>query len=176
MRGYAVRWFDSICCFLGIRVNDFDTCRIAADTLVALCSDCDGSRFAVCLSVTTSSSGISIDEYLRELLTPAEASIPRLAGIEMHGDSVPAGSVGGDLFEYINFQYEYDIEARIANAVELSQDLLDRGPLDAPDCNFADDYMDWLRLQPSYRIELEPAYREIRSLEKARIAENLGGL
>jgi hypothetical protein len=35
---------------------------------------------------------------------PVEGAIPRLAGSEMYGNSVPAGTVGGDLFEYINFQ------------------------------------------------------------------------
>ena len=34
----------------------------------------------------------------------------------MFGNSVPAGTVGGDLFEYINFQQRYDIDARIARA------------------------------------------------------------
>jgi hypothetical protein len=55
----------------------------------------------------------SIGEYLRERLMPVEGSIPRLPGIEMYGDSIPAGTVGGDLFEYINFQQRYDLDARI---------------------------------------------------------------
>ena len=46
----------------------------------------------------------SIDEYLRERLMPVEGAIPHIAGIEMYGNSIPAGTVGGDLFEYINFQ------------------------------------------------------------------------
>ncbi len=46
----------------------------------------------------------SIDDYLRRRLMPVEGAIPYLQGIEMYGNSVPAGSVGGDLFEYINFQ------------------------------------------------------------------------
>jgi hypothetical protein len=33
--------------------------------------------------------------------------------IERFGDSIPAGTVGGDLSEYINFQQRYDIDARI---------------------------------------------------------------
>ncbi len=44
-----------------------------------------------------------IDEYLRERLMPVEGAIPHIAGIEMFGNSIPAGTVGGDLFEYINF-------------------------------------------------------------------------
>jgi hypothetical protein len=44
-----------------------------------------------------------IDEYLRERLMPLGGTIPRLPGIEMYGNSIPVGTVGGDLFEYINF-------------------------------------------------------------------------
>jgi len=50
----------------------------------------------------------SIDEYLRERLMPVEGAIPHIPGIEMFGNSIPAGTVGGDLFEYINFQQRYD--------------------------------------------------------------------
>ena len=39
----------------------------------------------------------TIDEYLRKRLMPVEGAIPRLAGIDMYGNSIPAGSVGGDL-------------------------------------------------------------------------------
>jgi hypothetical protein len=56
----------------------------------------------------------SIDEYLRKRLMPVEGAIPHLDGIEMFGNSIPAGKVGGDLFEYINFQQRYNIDARIA--------------------------------------------------------------
>jgi hypothetical protein len=41
----------------------------------------------------------NIDEYLRERLMPVEGAIPHIAGIEMFGNSIPAGTVGGDLFE-----------------------------------------------------------------------------
>ena len=54
----------------------------------------------------------SIDEYLRKRLVPVEGAIPHVQGIEMYGNSIPAGAVGGDLFEYINFQQRYDIDAR----------------------------------------------------------------
>jgi hypothetical protein len=49
----------------------------------------------------------SIDEYLRKRLMPVEGAIPHVQGIEMYGNSIPAGAVGGDLFEYINFQQRY---------------------------------------------------------------------
>jgi hypothetical protein len=32
----------------------------------------------------------SIDEYLRKRLMPAEGAIPRVQGIEMYGNSIPA--------------------------------------------------------------------------------------
>lgn len=46
----------------------------------------------------------SIDEYRRKRLMPVEGTIPHVQGIEMYGNSIPAGTVGGDLSEYINFQ------------------------------------------------------------------------
>jgi serine phosphatase RsbU (regulator of sigma subunit) len=128
------------------------------------------------MSEASTATGSRIDEYLRDRLMPVEGEIPHLPGIEMYGDSIPAETVGGDLFEYINFQHRYDIDARITSALKLSKDFLRPNPPDAPDCSSADDYMQWLRLRPDYRIELEPAYREVRSLERARVAENLAGL
>src|SRR5690348_15466453 len=53
--------------------------------------------------MTTRPTDLSIDEYLRQRLMPVEGSIPHISGIEMYGNSVPVESVGGDLFEYINF-------------------------------------------------------------------------
>jgi hypothetical protein len=69
----------------------------------------------------TTSSLSGIDAYLRERLMPVEGVIPHLAGIEMYGDSIPAGTVGGDLFEYINFQQRHDIDTRIEQALKLSK-------------------------------------------------------
>jgi len=126
--------------------------------------------------MATSSAGISIDEYLRDRLMPVQGEIPRLAGIEMYGDSIPAGKVGGDLFEYINFQHRYDIDRRIANALRLSSGFLKPGPPGAADCSTGDDHLEWLKSRPDYRAELEDAYRQVRSLEQARVAENLAGL
>jgi hypothetical protein len=39
----------------------------------------------------------SFDEYLLKRLMPVEGMIPHLEGIEMYGNSIPAGAVGGDL-------------------------------------------------------------------------------
>src|SRR6478672_5881246 len=118
----------------------------------------------------------SIDEYLRKRLMPVEGAIPHLSGIEMYGDSIPAGTVGGDLFEYINFQQRYDIDARIRSAVTLSQALLRPNPPGASKRNAVDDFMEWLKSRPDYRADLEDAYRQVRSLERVRVAENLAGL
>src|SRR5579871_5388076 len=70
----------------------------------------------------------SIDEYLRERLMPVEGAIPQIPGIEMFGNSIPAGTVGGDLFEYINFQQRYDIDARIHRAQRLVKEFLEPLP------------------------------------------------
>jgi len=71
-----------------------------------------------------SRTGPSIDEYLRERLMPVEGAIPQISGIEMFGNSIPAGTVGGDLFEYINFQQRYDLDVRIQKAQRLSKEFL----------------------------------------------------
>jgi len=68
----------------------------------------------------------SIDEYLRKRLMPVEGAIPHVQGIEMYGNSIPAGTVGGDLFEYINFQQRYDIDARIQRALKRSRSISSR--------------------------------------------------
>jgi hypothetical protein len=66
-----------------------------------------------------------IDEYLRKRLMPIEGALPRLPRTDMYGNSTPAGSVGGDLFEYVNFQQRYNIDARIATALRLSREYLE---------------------------------------------------
>ena len=68
--------------------------------------------------MTTEHTDLSIDESLRERLMPVEGSIPHISGIEMYGNSVPVGTVGGDLFEYINFQLRYDLDARMQRALK----------------------------------------------------------
>jgi serine phosphatase RsbU (regulator of sigma subunit) len=118
----------------------------------------------------------SIDEYLRERLTPAEGAIPHLQGIEMYGNSIPAGTVGGDLFEYINFQQRYDIDARIQRALKRSKEFLEPLPSGAPLRNSVDDHVEWLKSKPGYRSEMETEYRDARSSEQVRIAEDLNDL
>src|SRR5690348_18351853 len=82
----------------------------------------------------------SIDEYLRKRLMPVEGAIPHVEGIEMYGNSIPAGTVGGDLFEYINFQQRYDIDARIQRALALSEEYLKPLAEGTPPNNSVDDH------------------------------------
>jgi serine phosphatase RsbU (regulator of sigma subunit) len=126
--------------------------------------------------MSSSNSVLRIDEYLRERLTPVEGSIPHIPGIEMFGNSIPAGTVGGDLFEYINFQQRYDIGARIQQAQRRSKEFLDPLPPDAVVRNSVDDHVLWLKATPGYRPEMETEYRFARSSEQVRVAEELHNL
>ena len=70
----------------------------------------------------------TLDDYLRKRLKPVEGVIPQLAGIEMFGNSIPAANADGDLFEYINFQQRYNIDARIRRANKLAMQYLEPLP------------------------------------------------
>src|SRR6266481_3499385 len=118
----------------------------------------------------------SIDEYLRKRLMPVEGTIPHVQGIEMYGNSIPAETVGGDLFEYINFQQRYDIDARIQRALRRSKQYLEPLPADAMPRNSVDDHVKWLKSRPGYKPGMESAYREARSSEQVRVAEELRDL
>ena len=118
----------------------------------------------------------SIDEYLRERLMPVEGAIPHIPGIEMFGNSIPAGTVGGDLFEYINFQQRYDIEARIERAERLAKEFREPLPPGVPLRSSVDDHVQWLKRTPDYRLEMETEYRFARSSEQVRVAEDLRDL
>src|SRR3981189_1894518 len=118
-------------------------------------------------------SASSIDEYLRKRLMPVEGAIPHVQGIEMYGNSIPAGTVGGDIFEYINFQQRYDIEARIQRALKRSKEYLGPLPAGAAPRNSVDDHVEWLKSRPGYKPEMETEYRDARSSEQVRIAEDL---
>src|SRR6202051_3517461 len=118
----------------------------------------------------------SIDEYLRERLMPVEGAIPQIPGIEMFGNSIPAGTVGGDLFEYINFQQRYDIDARIQQAQRLSKEFLEPLPAGAAVRNSVDDHVQWMRGSQGYTPQMEAEYRFARSSEQVRVAEDLRDL
>jgi len=124
-------------------------------------------------SMTQSYAAPTIDEYLRERLMPVEGTIPQLPGIEMYGNSIPAEAVGGDLYEYINFQQRYDIDARIQQALRLSKDFLQPLPAGTPPRNSVDDHVEWSKARPDYRAEKEVEYRNARSSEQVRVAEDL---
>jgi serine phosphatase RsbU (regulator of sigma subunit) len=115
----------------------------------------------------------TIDEYLRKRLMPVEGGIPHLPGIEMYGNSVPVGTVGGDLFEYINFQQRYNLDARIRRALQLSRDFLEPFLPGGPPHNSVDDHVEWLKSRPDYRPQMEAEYRWARSSEQLRIAQDL---
>jgi len=127
-------------------------------------------------SMTTRPTDLTIDEYLRERLMPVEGSIPHISGIEMYGNSVPVESVGGDLFEYINFLQRYDIDVRIQQAINLSKEFLDPLSPGATPRNSVDDHVQWMRSRPDYRSEMEVEYRSARSSEQVRVAEALNEL
>jgi serine phosphatase RsbU (regulator of sigma subunit) len=117
--------------------------------------------------------GLTIDEYLRKRLMPVEGVIPHVQGIDMYGNSIPVGVVGGDLFEYINFQQRYDIDARIQRALKLSKDYLDPLPAGFPPRNSVDDHVEWLKTRPNFTAGMETEYRDARSSEQVRVAEVL---
>src|SRR5262245_30132158 len=123
--------------------------------------------------MTTTQTGLSIEEYLRERLMPLEGASADRPGIAMCGKSGPVGIVGGYLCEYINFQQRYDVDARIRQALKLSKEFLDPLPSGAPPRNSVDDHVEWLRSRPDYRSEMEAEYRDARSSEQVRVAEAL---
>jgi serine phosphatase RsbU (regulator of sigma subunit) len=118
----------------------------------------------------------TIDEYLRKRLMPVEGAIPQVQGIEMYGNSIPAGTVGGDLFEYINFQQRYNVDARIQRSLKLSKDYLEPLPPGVLPHNSVDDHVQWLQSRPGYNPEMESKYRWARSSEQVRVAEDLRAL
>jgi len=126
--------------------------------------------------MTNPSTVLNIDEYLRQRLMPVEGAIPQIPGVEMFGNSIPAGSVGGDLFEYINFQQRYDIEARIQRAERLSKAFLEPLSPGTQVRNSIDDHVQWLKGTSGYKPEMETEYRFAKSSEQVRVAEDLRDL
>jgi serine phosphatase RsbU (regulator of sigma subunit) len=123
--------------------------------------------------MTTANDSPTIDEYLHERLMPVEGAIPHIPGIEMYGNSIPVGVVGGDLFEYINFQQRYDIDARIQRALRLSKQFLEPLPSGESPHSSVDDHVAWLRTIQGYRPEMETEYRRARSSEQVKVADDL---
>lgn len=119
---------------------------------------------------------LNIDDYLRDRLMPVEGAIPHIPGIEMFGASIPAGTVGGDLFEYINFQQRYDIAARIQQAQRFAREFLEPLSPGSVARNSVDDHVQWLKTTPGYKPAMEAEYRFARSSEELRAAEELQNL
>src|SRR5258708_4884273 len=115
----------------------------------------------------------AIYEYLRKRLMPVEGAIPHLARTDMYGNSIPAGSVGGDLFEYINFQQRYNIDARIAGALRLSREYLERLPDAQIPRNSVDEHVQWLKAKSNPSDVGEAGYRQAKSSEQLMVADNL---
>src|ERR1700728_2740448 len=113
----------------------------------------------------------TLDEYLRKRLKPVEGAIPHLAGIEMYGNSIPAANADGDLFEYINFQQRYNIDARIERANKLSRKYLETLPENSPPQNAVDLHLQWLQSRPDYTPSEASEYRKAKSSEQRSIAE-----
>lgn len=104
---------------------------------------------------------------------PVEGAIPQLTGIDMYGNSIPAGTVGGDLFEYINFHQRYNIDGRIARALKLAKLYLDPLPAGQPARNMVDDQACWLENGLDHEPSTPLEYRKAKSSEQLRIAEDL---
>jgi serine phosphatase RsbU (regulator of sigma subunit) len=107
---------------------------------------------------------------------PVEGAIPHLPGVDMYGNTIPVATVGGDLFEYINFEQRYNIEARIAQAERLATQCLDAFSPEATPRNEVDMHVRWLSSQAGYVEADALEYRRAKSSEQLRIAENLRGL
>src|SRR3954451_14366521 len=112
----------------------------------------------------------TIHQYLRKRLLPVKGAIPNIVGIDMYGNSIPAGTVGGDLFEYINFQQRYNIDARIAGALKLSGEYLVPLAQGTAVRNSVDEHVQWLESRPVYDPPVAAHYRAAKSSEQLRIA------
>jgi serine phosphatase RsbU (regulator of sigma subunit) len=81
--------------------------------------------------------------------------------------------VGGDLFEYINFQQRYNIDARIAGSLRRARQYLEPLPEGQTTRNSVDAHVRWLQTKPNYSPTVAAEYRRAKSSEQLRIAEEL---
>src|SRR3989442_2300056 len=70
-------------------------------------------------------------------------------------------------------QQRYDIDARIQRALRLSKAFVEPVSSGAPLRNSVDDHVEWLKARPGYSAEREIEYRDARSSEQVRVAEDL---
>jgi hypothetical protein len=94
---------------------------------------------------------------------PVEGAIPKLAGVEMYGNSIPAERAGGDLFEYINFQQRYNIDARIGRSNKLARQYLEPHPDGLAVRNPVDAHLQWLESRPDYTPDEAAHYRKAKT-------------
>jgi hypothetical protein len=104
---------------------------------------------------------------------PVEGVILQSAGIDTYGNSMLPDIVGGDLFEYINFQQRYNIDSRIARALKLAKLYLDPLPAGQPARNMVDGDVCWLDSRLNQKPSTPLEYRKAKSSEPLRIAEDL---
>ena len=71
--------------------------------------------------------------------------------------------MGGDLFEYINFQQRYNIDARIARALKLSKDYLEPLPEGQTPRNAVDAHVQWLKSGRTTSPAWQPSTEERRA-------------
>jgi hypothetical protein len=114
-----------------------------------------------------------IDDYLRERVMPVECAILHVPGIEMFGNAIPEATVGGDLFEYVNFQQRYDIDTRIQQAERLVKEFLEPLLPGFPSRKSVDDHVKWLTTQLGHESKREGEYRFAKSSEQVRVAKDL---
>lgn len=62
---------------------------------------------------------------IAKYLIPQAGETPRLQGIDVWGRTLPLnGSVGGDHIVYVDFKQRFDLDARIARAIERNQSAI----------------------------------------------------
>jgi len=115
----------------------------------------------------------NIDEYPRKRLMPVEGAILNCLESRCMAIRFPPEPWGVDLFEYINFQQRYDVDGRIQLALKRSQEFLEKLAIGASPRNSVDDHVNWLKSRAGFSSEKETAYREARSSEQVRVAEDL---
>ena len=84
--------------------------------------------------------------------------------------------MGGDLFEYINFQQRYDIDARIQQAQRLSKEFLEPLPPGAAVRNSVDDHVQWMKGTAGYTPEDGSGVPIRAEFRAVRVAEDLRDL
>jgi len=75
----------------------------------------------------------------------------------MYGNSIPVGTVGAILFEYIQLSAALHIDARIQRALQDRRSFLEPLPASAAPRNSVDNHVKWLKSRPGSQPEMESA-------------------